>query len=318
MKDIRVTRSFIAADSLAEVINEEYEFSPPVTCKLFSKLLRTQDNDHYLVKVGGQSYVARVYQLGKHLERTESDYLYELDWLNFLHQEALPVSYPIPRRDGTFLGQLNAPEGPRYYALFTFAQGKPMDLKSQDELFAFGANMAMIHKVSNRFQSPHARQPMDLAFLVDRPVERLTRFWEHSRAEDLDIILMSAREAREEILALLRNEEHTEDSWGPIGGDFHNASTYFTNHSSPVFFNFDWCGPGWRAYDIAAFLQNTNLMHEPEEYAEAFFGGYYSVRPLSNNEHHAISPFLTIRRIWLTSIFSREDGLVGHTFIAPA
>jgi hypothetical protein len=67
LKDIRVTRSFIAADSLAEVINEEYEFSQPVTCKLFSKLLRTQDNDHYLVKMGQRSYVARVYQLGKHL-----------------------------------------------------------------------------------------------------------------------------------------------------------------------------------------------------------------------------------------------------------
>ena len=55
-----------------------------------------------------------------------------------------------------------------------------------------------------------------------------------------------------------------------------------------------------------------------EAYAEAFFAGYYSERPLSSSEHAAISPFLTIRRIWLTSIFSQEDGLVGHTFIAPA
>jgi Ser/Thr protein kinase RdoA (MazF antagonist) len=51
--------------------------------------------------------------------------------------------------------------------------------------------------------------------------------------------------------------------------------------------------------------------------SEAFFAGYYAVRPLSNNEHEAISPLLTIRRVWLTGTFSVVDGIVGHTFIAP-
>ena len=50
MRDVRVLRSFIAPDSLAEIIDDEYIFDAPVTCKMFSKLLRTQDNDHYQVK----------------------------------------------------------------------------------------------------------------------------------------------------------------------------------------------------------------------------------------------------------------------------
>lgn len=318
MADIRVTRSFIAADSLADLIDEEYEFGTKTTCKLFSKLLRNQDNDHYLVQAGDHKYVARIYQLGKHLERTESEYHYELDWLRFLHDQSLPVSYPIRRRDGGFLGRLSAPEGMRYYALFTFAGGRPMQRDNPEQLFSIGAHMARIHKASNEFETSHVRQVMDLGFLVDRPVERLTRFWEHSRAQDLDIILLSAKEAKEEILELLRNDESSEDSWGPIGGDFHQSSVYFTDDDHPIFFNFDLCGPGWRAYDIAAFLQNTNLFQQGDDFTDAFFAGYYSERRLSRNEHAAISPFLTIRRIWLTSIFSREDGLVGHTFIAPA
>jgi len=315
---IRVTRSFIAADSLAELIDEEYDLGARVSCKLFSKLLRNQDNDHYLVQAGDKQYVARIYQLGRHLERAESDYLYELDWLRFLRGQGLPVSYPIQRRDGGLLGRLDAPEGPRYYALFSLAVGRPMQRDNQEQLFSLGVNMARIHKASNSFKTEQHRQPMDLAFLVDRPVERLTRFWEHSRVQDLDIILLSAQEAKEELLALLRDEDQAEDSWGPIGGDFHHASVYFADDNHPTFFNFDLCGPGWRAYDIAAFLQNANLFERGEEYAEAFFAGYYSERPLSRGEHAAISPFLTIRRIWLTSIFSQEDGLVGHTFIAPA
>lgn len=317
MEQIRVVRSFIDAGALAEVIARDYDCEEPVTCKLFSKMLRTQDNDHYLVTAGDQKYVARVYQLGRRLARQESDYQYELEWLNYLHSQNLPVSYPIPRRDGRYLGQVNAPEGVRYYAMFSLAPGSPMSLQDEDQLYTVGQEIARLHLVSNNFAPSYQRQRMDLAFLVDKPVERLKRFWEDSHPENLDVLLVTAEEAREEILALIRNEEHTEDSWGPIGGDFHAYSIFFDDNK-PTFFNFDLCGPGWRAYDIAVFLFNTNLIHQRSpELAEAFFAGYYSVRPLSTNEHEAISPFITIRRIWQTALFTLNDGLAGHTFIAP-
>lgn len=318
MDQIRVTRSFVAGEALGEVIDQEYALGWPVWCRMFSKMLRTQDNDHYLVRVNGEKYVARVYQQGDHLERQESDYLYELDWLNFLHERGIPISRPVARRDGRFLGRILAPEGVRYYALFTFAAGKTMSLTDEEQLYRMGAEMARIHVVSNKFQTKHQRQPMDLTFLVDKSLERVRRYWPPDRNEDLDLIQTSATEAREEILNLLRNPYHTEDGWGPIGGDFHNVNTFFDDKGELGFFNFDWCGPGWRSYDIAAFLQNTKLMQGPEKYTEAFFAGYYSVRPLSRNEHAAIAPFLTIRRVWLTGLFTMGEGLAGHTFIGPA
>lgn len=317
---IRVTRSFIAADALAEVIDAEYDFPAPVDCKLFTKVLRTQDNDHYKILVGDRKYVVRVYQIASHLNRQQEDYEYELAWLDFLREQGLPVAYPIRRKDGRFLGSVLAPEGVRYYALFSFAEGQPMDVRNENQLFALGANMANIHVVSNSFQTEHRRQAMDLEFLVDWPVERLKRIWGNraSRQRDLDLLVNSAGEAKEEILALIRNPHHTKDGWGPIGGDFHSYNTYFVDEDSPTFFNFDLCGPGWRAYDIASFLHNTNLLNISQDLTEAFFAGYYSQRPLSNNEHAAISPFLTIRRVWLTAAFTREDVPVGYSFIAPA
>ncbi len=124
MRDVRILRSFIAPDSLAEIIDDEYLFDSPVACKMFSKLLRTQDNDHYQVKTEGQKYVARIYQPAERLMRHESDYLFELDWLTFLRDRGCPVAYPIRRKDGGYLGKLNAPEGLRYYALFSFARGE--------------------------------------------------------------------------------------------------------------------------------------------------------------------------------------------------
>ncbi len=323
MKEIRVVRSFVDPKALAEVIAAEYDFGESVTCKLFSKLLRTQDNDHYLVTTeSGDKFVARVYQFGKRLEREESDYLYELDWLNFLEKEGSPVSYPIARRDGGFLSKLLAPEGVRYLALFSFALGSPMtvDIENEEQLFILGREMARIHVASNGYEAQFERRKLDLEFLVDKPVERMRRYWDHDgdHVGDLELLIISAQEAKDQILALLANEDDTPDGWGPIGGDFHSASVFFDEANQPAFFNFDWCGYGWRSYDIAVFLHNTDLIHqENPELAEAFFAGYYSERPLSENEHASIAPFLTIRRIWLTGLFTVNDGLAGHSFIAP-
>lgn len=317
MKEIRVMRSFAAPSALAEIIAEEYGFSEPVSCKLFSKMLRTQDNDHYQVKVGDEKYVARVYQQGDHLDRQESDYQFEMDWLTYLRENNISVSYPIPRQDGSPLGRLKAPEGVRYYALFSFAEGQPMAITNQDQLFYVGQQMAQIHQVSNDFTTQHQRQAMDLNYLVDKSTERIREYWAQRPGDKLDILLTSAQEAKEGIEALLANPEKTADGWGPIGGDFHPANIHFKGNDKPAFFNFDLCGYGWRAYDIAVFLLNSELLHKSSQLSEAFFAGYFSVRPLSRNEHESISHFLTIRRIWLTGIFSVVDSMVGHTFVAP-
>lgn len=318
VEPIRIERSFIAADALAEVVADKYDFDEPVTCKLFSKLLRTQDNDHYRVAIGEQKYVLRVYQQGDAWQRQESDYLFELDWLLFLGEQGMPVSTPLPRRDGSLLGSLNAPEGKRYYALFSFAKGQPMSPSDLDQLYELGVYMAKIHKVSDRFSSPHRRQPIDMACLFEKPLERIARSWGPRRSANLDILLASADEAKQEVLSLLGEEPlDGSDTWGVIGGDFHNVSAHFDD-GKPTFFNFDRCGYGWRAYDIAAFLSNTNLLQSPEDFSEAFFAGYYSVRPLSREEHAAVSPFLTLRRIWRMGLFALDSGLAGYTFLAPA
>ena len=181
-----------------------------------------------------------------------------------------------------------------------------------------GQMMAEIHLVSNGYTTEHSRRPMDLDFLVEEPIKQMREYWAGKKDEKLNILLSSAEEASDIILDLLANEEETEDSWGPIGGDFHPYNTHFTDNNQPAFFNFDLCGYGWRAYDIAVFILNAKLMERASRLSEAFFAGYYSVRPLSQNEHEAVAPFLTLRRIWLTGTFSIVEGATGYTFFGPA
>jgi len=318
VEQIAVTRSIVDALAFCDVIRSAYDLDEPVSCKLISKMLRTQDNDHYLIQAGDTRFVARLYQRGAHLKREESDYRYEMEWLLFLSQQGIRVSVPIQRRDGHYLGSVSAPEGKRYFTLFSYAEGKPLMATDDDQLFLMGQKMAQIHLVSNGFKCDQQRRPMDLEYLVDEPVNRMKQFWAGKQDDRLKLLLRSAEEARVGIMALLENEEETPDSWGPIGGDFHPYNTHITASGLATFFNFDLCGYGWRAYDIAAFLLNANLISQASTLSESFFAGYYSARPLSNNEHLAIAPFLTLRRVWLAGTFSSQDGVAGYTFIGPA
>lgn len=318
MKKIKIERSFVSADALAELIQEEYGLAIKPSCKLFTKMLRTQDNDHYLVRLEDKKqYVARVYQKDRYMHREQSDYEFEMVWLAYLHEHHHRVGFPIKRADGGYVGALDAPEGLRYYALFHYVEGEEMPLTQPGLYFRLGQCMARIHLASAGFHTDLKRQPWDLEHLLDRPIERIKRNWGEKRAADFDLLLASADEARDQIMTLLEARQ-TPDVWGVIGGDFHTANTFVTPRQDLSFINFDLCGYGWFAYDIAVFLANTNLLNRPVELSEAFFGGYFSVRPLSDEEHESISAFMTLRRVWLTGAFAMGEGFAGHTFIASA
>jgi Ser/Thr protein kinase RdoA (MazF antagonist) len=318
MTSIRVERSFFAAEAVAELVAQEYDIDGTIECKLFTKMLRTQDNDHYRVKVDGEKkYVLRIYQIGRYLQREESDYQFEVEWLTYLADKGHRVARPLPRRNGELLGELDAPEGLRYYALFSYVEGAEMPLNNQDLYYELGKNMAEIHQASAGFKTTHHRQAWDLHYLMDLPLERLKRNWSAKRWGDYDVVLASADEARGDVLRLLGGKQ-TPDRWGVIGGDFHTVNTFATAVGELSFINFDLCGYGWFAYDIAVFLLNTDLLNQPVELSEAFFAGYFAVRPLAEEEHEAIAAFMTLRRLWLMGYFAMGGGFAGHTFIASA
>lgn len=318
IKEVGISRSFMDANAMAEVVAAKYPLGNVVSCRLYSKQLRTQDNEHYrLQTASGDEYVLRVYQNGRHLLRQESDYQFELAWLTFLHHEGIPVAYPIRRRDGEFLGAINAPEGVRYYALFSLAPGEPMSPMHEDQLYLCGVNMAKIHMVSNGFQSPYSRQPLNSSYLIYRPLARIRHHWGSERQDELSTLLQSGSELKERITRLLGEPSDAQAGmWGVVGGDFHSANTRFDENNQPTFFNFDLCGYGWRAYDIAVFLSNTNILNSSVSLSETFYAGYTSVRKLSDVEQEAVAAFVRIRQIWLMGSFAVREGMAGHTFVA--
>jgi Ser/Thr protein kinase RdoA (MazF antagonist) len=286
---IRITRSVVAAEALLPLLSAAYELPAPLRCVLVS----VGDNDNYLVQAGDFRAALRIYRYGKYWLPRESDYRFELDWLTFLRGRGLPVSAPIARRDGDLLGTLDAPEGRRYWALFTFAPGRTVRPMSREQSRQFGEAVAGIHLASNDFVSAHERTRIDLEFLLDRPVDRVRRFLDGRRPEDVRFIADVAEELKQQIPEL----GIAGDGFGVIGGDFHGGNNHLSDTGELTMFDFDLCGHGWRAFDVAVFVWGTGEEHR--ETIDGFMEGYEAVRPLAEAERRAIPLFVLARQIWI-------------------
>lgn len=284
---IPVVRSLVHPQAIVDLLVTHYNWKETPEVHLLSQ----GDNDIYLISSGLESYIFRLSRHQKHWLDSKDNYLFEMEWLNFLHSHNLPVSYPIPQLQGDYIGELRAPEGIRYWALFTWADGTPYMETTRAEIF--GKSIAEIHLVSDYFKAHHTRHHLNLEFLLDKPLNRIEQALAGSYAEELSFL---KEELLPRLIAPVRAIPSSGSEYGPIGGDFHGYNQHFTDNNEITHFDFDLCGYGWRAYDLAIFRWSRG---SDQQLWEAFLKGYESVRPLNPLELEAISAFIVIRHIWL-------------------
>ena len=71
-----------------------------------------------------------------------------------------------------------------------------------------------------------------------------------------------------------------------------------------TFFDFDFCGAGWRSYDLANFLWGLSLnKHEKRaEKWKAFLEGYRGQRPIRRADLAAVPLFVAARELWILGL----------------
>ena len=178
---LKIQSSIISTDSLLGLIKAEYDLETP----LYAQFIKPE-GQVYEITAGLTKYILRVHYHHIHWLPQESDYLFQIEWLDFLHKLGLPISYPIRRTNGDLLGLLQAPEGPRYFALFSFAEGAGGLDATKSTLL--GQSIAEIHLASNDFITLHRRLSFDLDILVKKPVMMLGSFFYGKRRKDLEAL----------------------------------------------------------------------------------------------------------------------------------
>ncbi len=289
--NIPVVYSTFAPQALIHWIREHYDIDPPHVCRFWHRGL----SDVYLLESASQSYILRICH---HHWRTGSEIDFELNLLSFLASHQLPVSSPLRTKDDHLSLGIQAPEGERYAALFPMAPGNVVvgDLNISQS-WVLGEVVAKLHHIGHGFTPIAHRFVLDLDYLLDQSLQAITGFLRH-QPQDWHYLLETCAGIRTQLESLPMEAPY----WGICWGDPHSGNVHFTPTNQPTLFDFDQCGYGWRAFDLAKFLQVALQTGLSRTVREAFVQGYQSFIPLTNLEYKCLQPLVQTAYIWSWAI----------------
>jgi Ser/Thr protein kinase RdoA (MazF antagonist) len=283
--------SLLASTALADLVAKEYALPAPIHCTL----LQHGDNDTYLVRSAVERYVLRVWH---HDDRPLAEAEGEMRLLAALAAHNAPVATPIQRCDGAYVQAVRAPEGTRFVGLFTYAEGSPPGKEiNPDQAHAYGKAVAHLHTAADSLPTTYARPQLDLARLLDAPLHIITPLLAH-RPHDVAYLHELAQHLADELKQL----PQTPPLYGLCHGDPHKTNVLCARNGQLTLIDFDCCGYGWRAYDLAVFFWSTRHLPQAAPVRTAFLRGYMEHRRVSAQELASIPHFVAAQHICITAV----------------
>jgi Ser/Thr protein kinase RdoA (MazF antagonist) len=286
--------SNLQADALPHRVLSHYPIGEVARCRFHARGL----NDTYKIETSaGKSYFLRIYRAGwRSREQIEA----ELAVLQHLARCNVNVSVPVVRTDDALLTLLDCAEGERWAVLFTAAPGEEVDFKSftNEQARNYGEAAGAIHRAADSLAENFQRQALDLELLLNEPLSLIRPVIAH-RLVDVAYVDALAERLRRNVETMTGLER------GFCHGDLHGHNAGYAEGAFTVY-DFDCCGWGYRAYDLAVFPWAFAIGENPPERIEAmgraFLSGYLRHRTVKGLDIVAIPTFVAIRQIWLTGL----------------
>jgi len=281
-----VTKSFLSQEALAETISVAYGLSN-ARCQLIAAFMR----DVYQVSSDERRYVFFIY---RHGQRTLDEIKAEWQFVEHLAANGIPVAPAIASRKGEYVLELSAPEGARYGVLTTFIEGQPLRRRSNlKAVKSYGRRIAQIHILADDIPFSLARPANDIEQIANRSIAAFEAEVP-DRAEDVAYLQQCA----DIILPRLETLPQQKPYYGLIHGDVIRANAQVADDGTVTILDFDLCGLGWRAYDIASYLAVIRGLADVAALAAAFLSGYEQIRPITKVEQEALPVFEAVRHIF--------------------
>jgi Ser/Thr protein kinase RdoA (MazF antagonist) len=293
--------SRLSAQAIEQLVLSHYELIHPVECIFFTSGV----NDTYQVRTHSEPFALRLYR-----PRTRGREVVapELAALLHLRKQGVPVAAPVARSDGELITQITVPEGSRCAALFEWVDGDEPRYINPTHAQLYGNAAARLHLAGDELPASLARSPLDADYLLEEPVANL-RPWA------APFPLLAAR--FEALVERLRTRfEHTREQlsdWGFCHGDLHFGNAHVADNRLQVY-DFDFCGPGWRVYDLATYRWAARMRNVEQRAWTPFIEAYLQLRPVPAAELEAVPLFVLLRHIWLMGFFAgstRHGGASG-------
>ncbi|AIL44318.1 phosphotransferase [Elizabethkingia anophelis] len=302
--------STLSPNELGKLIQQKYGLSDKTECSIF----RIAMNHLYIVYDGENKYVFRVYT---HNWRTKLEIEEELRLLLHLKETDGQVAFPLADKSNQYIQKIEAPEGTRFGALFSYAKGTKTARFSPQTSFLIGQALAKVHQSTDNFEL--ARISYNTQNLLDNPILRIKKFFNKNNSEVIFLEKLSA------FLTLkFQDIDKPKMRYGSVHLDVWFDNLHIDNEKEITFFDFDFCGNGYLCFDISYFLFQllaTNLNEaEYQEKAESFLKGYETVTVIGSEEKRFL-PYACLaimvyyisvqcdRFEYWTNIFVNEDHL---------
>jgi Ser/Thr protein kinase RdoA (MazF antagonist) len=301
--------SILSSGALCEQILPHYALLGSRHCHL----LQHGDNDTYLVHHEQDKYILRVWQKDT---RPREEIEAEMGLLSLLAQGQVPVARPLKRGDGIYLTAVNAPEGERLIGLFGYAAGKvPGKQITPEQSYAYGWAVAAMHQRFDSITHSYPRPPLNLQTLLETPVAALMPWLGHRPADEAYLMTLA-----ETLTAQVSAVPLIPPLYGLCHGDLHKTNLLWTPEGQLTLLDFDLCGYGWRAYDLAVLFWSTRYLPQAEAVRAAYLEGYTTLRPLHPLEFQALPYFVAIRDIYITAteLDHARRGVMGSDAINEA
>ena len=293
MTHFPVETVLLSPGALGEFIQPLYFPGWEVVCRLYCRGI----NDTYRVLTEGKIYWFKVYRVGFH---TQEEIQAEVDLLLHLRNSGIRACVPILNTNNGYVCEFRTITGPRCGVLYETAGEQ--DFKSTEETpeknARLGTYIAKVHRALDEMP-PISRPRLDCASFIDGSMPYIREFAQ-VHAFDLAFVEELAERTKSALAGLTEDKP----AFGLCHGDIYEGNLRLDEAGNPILFDFDFCGYGWRAYDIAMYAYNFSLGADPAKLEararryEAFMDGYNRVRPMPESELRTIPWFIPFRRIF--------------------
>jgi Ser/Thr protein kinase RdoA (MazF antagonist) len=295
--------STFSTSGLRRLCYPHYGIDPSTHCTLFRRRL----NDIYLMSSPSERYALKVYQSEW---RTPAAILGELEAIRHLASKGIDVVLPIARKDGHWITGLQAPEGRRSAVLFHWIDGKPTKWSDPTHSAQMGRLLADLHCAADDIPPNAARPQMSIDYLMEESLARIRR-----ALEDVPLLNQRCEAIVERCRASLQRTSAPLEDWGLCHGDlFLNNARVKADRL--VLLDFDWCGFGWRIFDLATFRWAARWYKSEHIAWRPFIDGYLQRRPRAANSLEFLQLFMVLRHLWHITQSIRTASLAGEYLLA--
>ena len=294
---MQIVRSTIAATEILNKIRDNYnDISQNAVCVFEYRGI----NDIYRYTNGNLSFFFKIYAR-KDLEKTAVEA--EIEIVNYLRRAGLSVAYPIAREDGQYLLPINMQEGTRFGVLFSEAEGTPCnsDLIDEQEIVEISRLLSEMHTLLDAIPTSPKRWELDDRLFLDHSIEILEDYSKSNPHIELPFLKEVVKVLKEQI-----RDQAQVWNWGLCHGDIYTGNIHRRNDGKLTIYDFDFCGYGWRAYDVSPFLAGSfsagvgeDVVDHRKRRLDYFLRGYKHAGGLSDAEIEAVfKVFVPFRRIF--------------------